>query len=83
MNNHTQRFNNQDLKSQATREILNKVYEALVDKGYNPINQLVGYLISGDPTYITSHNDARIIIKQVDRDEVLEVLLKNFLEENE
>ncbi|NLY72306.1 MAG: IreB family regulatory phosphoprotein [Tissierellia bacterium] len=83
MNNHTQRFNNQDLKSQATREVLNKVYKALVDKGYNPINQLVGYLISGDPTYITSHNDARIIIKQVDRDEVLEVLLKNFLEDNE
>lgn len=83
MHNHTQRFNNQDLKSQATREILNKVYRALIEKGYNPINQLVGYLISGDPTYITSHNDARIIIKQVDRDEVLEVLLKNFLEKDE
>ncbi len=82
MNNHTQRFNNQDLKSQATREVLNKVYKALVDKGYNPVNQLVGYLISGDPTYITSHNDARIIIKQVDRDEILEILLKNFLENN-
>lgn len=82
MNNHTQRFNNQDLKSQATREVLNKVYKALVEKGYNPVNQLVGYLISGDPTYITSHNDARIIIKQVDRDEILETLIKNFMESN-
>ncbi len=83
MNNHTQRFNNQDLKSQATQEILSKVYAALVEKGYNPINQLVGYLCSGDPTYITSHNDARIVIKQVDRDEILEVLLKSFIEKNE
>lgn len=79
MDNHTVRFNNQELKSQATREVLEKVYEALVEKGYNPINQLVGYLISGDPTYVTSHNDARNIIKRVDRDEILEVLLKNFI----
>lgn len=79
MDNHTLRFNNQELKNQATKEILGKVYHALVEKGYNPINQLVGYLISGDPTYITSHNDARNIIKQVDRDEILEVLLKNFI----
>ena len=79
MDNHTVRFNNQELNSQATREVLEKVYEALVEKGYNPINQLVGYLISGDPTYVTSHNDARNMIKRVDRDEILEVLLKNFI----
>ncbi|HBQ25121.1 MAG TPA: IreB family regulatory phosphoprotein, partial [Syntrophomonas sp.] len=57
------------------------VYAALEEKGYNPINQLVGYMISGDPAYITSHNDARNIICRVDRDEVLEILLKNYLQE--
>ena len=47
------------------REILQKVYEALVEKGYNPINQIVGYILSGDPTYITSHNDARNLIRKI------------------
>jgi len=61
------------------RTILHKVYEALEEKGYNPINQLVGYMISGDPAYITSHNEARNLICKVERDEVLEVLLKNYL----
>jgi uncharacterized protein (UPF0297 family) len=63
------------------RTILEAVYAALEEKGYNPINQLVGYMISGDPAYITSHNDARNIICRVDRDEVLEILLKNYLQE--
>lgn len=61
------------------REALSKVHEALKAKGYDPINQMVGYLISGDPTYITSKDNARQIITQVDRDEILEVLLKYFL----
>jgi len=66
-------------KSRHTREILKKVYEALVEKGYNPINQIVGYILSGDPTYITSHNDARNLIRQVERDELLEKLVKFYI----
>lgn len=61
------------------KEILKAVYEALVEKGYNPINQIVGYILSGDPTYITSHNDARNLIRQIERDELLEKLVKNYI----
>ncbi len=61
------------------KEILKEVYEALVEKGYNPINQLVGYILSGDPTYITSHNDARNKIRTVERDELLEKMVKNYI----
>ena len=61
------------------QEILKEVYEALVEKGYNPINQIVGYILSGDPTYITSHNDARNKIRQVERDELLEKMVKNYI----
>jgi len=60
--------------------ILNTVYQALEEKGYNPVNQLVGFMISGDPAYITSHNDARSLICKVDRDEILEELLKRYLQ---
>lgn len=62
-----------------TKEILREVYEALVEKGYNPINQIVGYILSGDPTYITSHNDARNKIRQIERDELLEKLVKSYI----
>ena len=62
-----------------TKEVMKKVYEALVEKGYNPINQIVGYILSGDPTYITSHNDARNLIRKVERDELLEKMLKNYI----
>lgn len=61
------------------RDILNQVYEALKEKGYNPINQLVGYLLSGDPAYITSHGNARNLIRRLERDELLEELVKNYL----
>lgn len=61
------------------RAILKEVYDALEEKGYNPINQMVGYMISGEPAYITSHKQARNLICKVDRDEVMEVLLKNYL----
>ena len=61
------------------REILKEVYQALVEKGYNPINQIVGYILSGDPTYITSHNDARNIIRLIERDELLEKLVKSYI----
>lgn len=66
-------------KSMRTKEILTKVYEALVEKGYNPINQIVGYILSGDPTYITSHNDARNLIRLVERDELLEKMVKYYI----
>lgn len=75
----TMSFNVERDKSLRTREILKKVYEALVEKGYNPINQIVGYILSGDPTYITSHNDARNLIRLVERDELLEKLVKYYI----
>jgi len=62
------------------RTILHTVYQALQEKGYNPINQLVGYMISGEPAYITSHSEARNLICKVDRDEIMEVLLKSYLQ---
>lgn len=62
------------------REILLTVYSALKQKGYNPINQIVGYLLSGDPAYITSHNNARNMIRRLERDELLEELVKKYLE---
>ena len=66
-------------KNVKTREILTKVYQALEEKGYNPINQIVGYILSRDPTYITSHNDARTLIRQLERDELLEKMVKNYI----
>ena len=62
-----------------TKEILKDVYEALTEKGYNPINQIVGYILSGDPTYITSYNDARNKIRAIERDELLEKMVKNYI----
>lgn len=62
------------------REILIKIYEALKEKGYNPINQIVGYLLSGDPAYITSHKNARSLVRKLERDEILEELVKSYLE---
>ena len=61
------------------KEILKEVYDALVEKGYNPINQIVGYILSGDPTYITSHKDARNKIRTIERDELLEKMVKNYI----
>ena len=61
------------------RRVLDEVYVALREKGYNPINQLVGYILSEDPTYITNYNNARTIIRKIDRDELLQILLKNYL----
>ena len=60
--------------------ILERVYEALQEKGYNPVNQIVGYIMSGDPTYITSHKSARSLIMKVERDEILEELVKVYIE---
>ena len=66
----------QDIDS---KKVLKEVYEALVEKGYNPINQLVGYILSGDPTYITSYKDARNKIRSLERDELLEKLVKYYI----
>jgi YD repeat-containing protein len=78
MEDSTQRFNVVDNKSQ-TKEILSSVYNALLVKGYNPINQLVGYILSEDPTYITNYNGARSLITRIDRDELLQELLLSYL----
>ena len=61
-------------------QVLERVYQALVEKGYNPVNQIVGYIMSGDPTYITSHNNARSLIMKVERDELVEEVLKTYIE---
>lgn len=61
------------------KQILTVVYDALKEKGYNPINQIVGYILSEDPTYITTHNNARNLIRRIDRDELLQALVKNYL----
>ena len=75
----TMSFNFEKEKNSKTQEILKEVYEALVEKGYNPINQIVGYILSGDPTYITSYKDARNKIRQVERDELLEKMVINYI----
>lgn len=75
----TMSFNFEKEKNTKTKEILKEVYEALVEKGYNPINQIVGYILSGDPTYITSYKDARIKIRTIERDELLEKMVKNYI----
>ena len=61
------------------QKLLKEVYDALAEKGYNPINQLVGYILSGDPTYITSHNDVRNKIRAIERDELLEKIVKYYI----
>ena len=75
----TMRFNAPKESTSMTRELLKDVYDALVEKGYNPINQIVGYILSGDPTYITSYNDARNKIRQIERDELLEKMVKLYI----
>lgn len=67
-------------KSQRIDDIMLRIYTALVEKGYNPVNQIVGYVMSGDPTYITSHGDARMLIQKVERDELLEELVKRYID---
>lgn len=67
-------------KAETIDSVMRKVTDALKDKGYNPINQIVGYVMSGDPTYITSHGDARLYIQKIERDELLEELVRRYLE---
>ncbi len=74
----TNLFNVKDLDTELTRLTLKEVYEALEERGYNPTNQIVGYLISGDPGYISSYKDARAKIQEIDRAKIVEILLLEF-----
>jgi uncharacterized protein (UPF0297 family) len=79
-NRNTQVYGGQEKSAQkSTLEILSTVYDALEDKGYNAIDQIVGYILSGDPSYITGHNNARNLIRQLERDDLVEELLHNYL----
>ncbi len=77
--NNTHLFNKQAPNPISVEEILEKVYLALKEKGYDPVNQMVGYIMSGDPTYITSHKNARSLIMKVERDELVEEVIKYFI----
>ena len=79
MDDFTRKFSIVDEKDAESRHILTTVYQALEEKGYNPINQIVGYILSEDPTYITNHMGARTLIRKLDRDELLQVLVKKYL----
>lgn len=78
--NNTQFFTVQKEPELQVSDVLEIVYKALKEKGYNPVNQIVGYIVSGDPTYITSHNNARSLIMKVERDELVEEVLKTYIE---
>ena len=75
----TMTFSVNDDKEREMRETLLTVYNALKEKGYNPVSQIVGYILSEDPTYITTHHNARSLIRRIDRDELLQAMVKNYL----
>lgn len=77
----TMKFDVEKEQNERVKEILKEVYGALEEKGYNPINQIVGYILSGDPTYITSHKGARNLIRKIERDELLEKMVKEYIGE--
>lgn len=79
-NEKTQTFNVSRDKNTEMKAVLLTIYNALSEKGYNPVNQIVGYLLSEDPTYITNHKNARALIRHIDRDELLNALVKNYLD---
>ena len=83
INDETLSFKVETEENAKTKEILKEVYNALIEKGYNPINQIVGYILSGDPTYITSNKGARNLIRQVERDELLEKMVKEYIDIDE
>jgi uncharacterized protein (UPF0297 family) len=78
--NNTAKFDYNMESLNGAREIISQVYESLKEKGYNPNNQLIGYILSGDPTYITNHNNARSLIRKIERDELLEEILNVYLD---
>ena len=75
----TRKFDFANEQDAEIRRVLVEVYRALEEKGYNPINQIVGYILSEDPTYITNYNQARTLIRKIDRDELLQILVRNYL----
>ena len=79
----TSLFDIKEIDGRKARDILNEVYDSLEERGYNPTNQIVGYLISGDPGYISSYNDARKRIQEIERAKLVEILLDNFYSEEE
>ena len=81
--NKTIQFSIKDEREEEMRQTMLTVYNALKEKGYNPISQIVGYILSEDPTYITTHNNARSLIRRLDRDELLQALVKNCLKSSE
>lgn len=81
MHEKTISFSIHEDKEKQAKEILTMVYDALQQKGYNPINQIVGYILSEDPTYITTYNNARSLIRKIDRDELLQLLVKSYLDD--
>lgn len=76
---YTRKFSIQNDKDPEIKKILSSVYQSLQEKGYNPINQIVGYILSEDPTYITNYNNARTLIRKLDRDELLQELVRQYL----
>ncbi len=80
--NQTQFFKVEKEPEMQVKDVLELVYRSLSEKGYNPLNQIVGYIMSGDPTYITSHNNARSLIMKVERDELVEELLSDYIKKN-
>ena len=80
MDDYTRKFNAAEDRDEQIHHVLTSVYEALKEKGYDPINQIVGYILSEDPTYITNHMGARTLIRKVDRDELLQILVKRYLD---
>ena len=80
--NNTQYFKVQKEQEIEVKDVIARIYEALKEKGYNPVNQIVGYVMSGDPTYITSYNGARSLIRRVERDEIIEHLLEDYIKNN-
>ena len=81
--NKTIQYSIKDEREEEKRQTMLTVYNALKEKGYNPISQIVGYILSEDPTYITTHNNARSLIRRLDRDELLQALVKNYLKSSE
>ena len=81
MHDRTMTFSLGDEHEREIRSILTTVYDALREKGYNPISQIVGYILSEDPTYITTHKNARSLVRKLDRDELLQTLVKNYLQD--
>ncbi len=79
MTDKTMTFKIGDDREEIMKDYLTQVFDALKEKGYNPINQIVGYILSEDPTYITTHNNARSLIRKIDRDELLAELVKSYL----